>query len=128
LDSSLQEGSQFHRRKRRTGAGVGSDLSGWAVELTSQGGRMIDSEKALRFMRNMNWMISSGAEAEAMNRAELVDSLCEMDRFHISSLESAILSEAVFRIQHPMTWRLRRVWQRIEARYSVWKYLRRKKR
>lgn len=86
---------------------------------------MSEPTKAQKFVRDMNWMIASGREVEAMDRIELVESLCELDHYHISSLESAIFGESVFRLQHPMTWRLRRVWQKIDARYSAWKYLRR---
>lgn len=88
---------------------------------------MSEPSKAQKFVRNMRWMINSGDEAEAMSTPDLLESLCQLDHNHFSSLESAIYGEVVYRLSHPFTWRLRRRWSKISARYSAWQYCRRKK-
>ena len=86
---------------------------------------MSEPTKAQKFVKNMMWMMHSGQEAESMSRDELIESLCELDHYHCSSLESAIFGESVYRIRHPFTWRLRRLWSKITTKYETWKYLRR---
>lgn len=88
---------------------------------------MNEPSKDQRFVQNMNWMMSSANEVESMTGDELAESLCELDHYHMSSLESWLFSEVVFRLQHPFTWRVRRIGQKINARYSAWQYLRRRK-
>ena len=82
--------------------------------------------KYQKFYKNMMWMLNSGEEAEAMTTPELIESLCELDHNHVSSLESAIFGEVVFRLNHPNTWRIIRAWNRIVAKYQAWKYCRKK--
>lgn len=85
---------------------------------------MSESTKAQLFVKNMNWMINSGDEAEAMKTKDLAETLCELDHNHVSSLESAIFGEAFFRLQHPFTWRLRHWCSKIGTKYHTWKYFR----
>jgi len=87
---------------------------------------MNEPSKSQMFVKNMEWMCNSGDEAESMKTKELLECLCELDKNHISSLESAICGEVVFRLLHPFTWRLRRRWSKISAKYHAWKYLRKK--
>jgi hypothetical protein len=91
---------------------------------------MKEPTKAQLFVKNMMWMINSGEEAEAMSNKELAEALCEcglVGQEHVSSLESAVVGEVLARLQHPYTWRLRRCWSKLDAKYHAWKYLRRKK-
>lgn len=84
--------------------------------------------KAQLFYKNMMWMINSGEEAEAMSTKELVTAFCDMPAIgqeHVSSLESAITGEVIYRLQHPLTWKLRRwLWDLIGSRVSAWNYRR----
>ncbi len=90
---------------------------------------MSEPTKAQKFVRNMMWMINSGEEAEAMSNKELAEALCDcglIGHEHISSLESAVVGEVLERLKHPYTWRFRRRWSKLNAKYQAWKYLRRK--
>lgn len=89
---------------------------------------MSEPTKEQLFVKNMQWMINSGEEAESMSTPELLEALCELDGGrHVSSLESAIVGEVVYRLQHPNTWRIRRWCFNLKCRYDAWKYCRRNK-
>jgi hypothetical protein len=83
--------------------------------------------KNQRFVKNLMWMVNSGDEAEAMSTTDLIEALCHLDHNHISSLESAIFGEVVFRMKYPVTWRLRKHWSKWSAKYHAWKYCRKRK-
>ena len=83
--------------------------------------------KAQELVKNMQWMINSSDEVEAMTKTELIGSLCEFDTYHVSSFESWVFSEVVFRMSYPCTWRIRRWWMKVDAKYQTCKYFRRMK-
>lgn len=88
---------------------------------------MNEPTKEQKFVRNMMWMVESGDEAQAMTKHELIEAICNLDHYHCSSLESAVFGEVVFRLSHPVTWRLRAKLDKIKAKYDAWKYLRNSK-
>jgi endonuclease III-like uncharacterized protein len=91
---------------------------------------MSDTERNKRLVQCLRWMINSGDEAESMSNKELAEVLCEcpgVGQEHVSSLESAVIGEVLERLQHPYTWRLRRRWSKINARFQAWRYWRNKR-
>jgi hypothetical protein len=59
-------------------------------------------------------LVNDQCEASAMNTAALTDSLavcCFREDCPIKGLESAVVAEAIHRLQHPLSWRLRLWWR-----------------
>lgn len=68
-----------------------------------------------KLMRVFHGIWDSGNQAEAMTTDELCTALAELKLEggeHIASLESAVKGEALHRLKHPFTWKLKQLWNR----------------
>lgn len=77
---------------------------------------MSDGESKFdRFQRQMRGMCNAMEEAQQMSNADLSEMLANLDRYGISSLESAIFGEVVFRLTYLFTWKIRNWWRKFRA-------------